>query len=88
MIFDGRGIKVDDYNFTDLTLKLPDGSEETYTWKEPSIRVGNILIPGKIFIEPTGNVHIKSSSGCTAELEFPSRGLFGTKAEDKNRIKA
>ena len=86
MIFDGRGIKVNDYNFTDLILKLPDGTEEKYTYKEPSIRVGNILIPGKVFIEPTGSLHIKCSNGCTADLEFPSRGLFRTADNDKNRV--
>lgn len=64
MNFDGRGIKVIDQNFTDVTLKLPDGTEEKYTYREAELRVGNILIPSKRYIEPVGTVNIKCSNGC------------------------
>jgi hypothetical protein len=47
-----------------VTLKLEDGTEEKYTYREAELRVGNILIPSKRYIEPVGTMSIKCSNGC------------------------
>lgn len=71
--FKGASIRVEQYGL--CTIRIPTYKEE-YQISLPELHMRGLL-SGKIFVEITGNVHIKSNKNYEAELKFISKPWFG-----------
>ena len=47
MHFKGNRVEVSDNNASYITLTLPDGSKEEYSYIFPNLVIGNIMVGGK-----------------------------------------
>jgi len=73
MSFNGTSVCVTDSRKTNITLKLPDGRKETYSFLFPSMVVGNLMI-GTRYIEAQGKgTIINENLGISCDFEFHPR---------------
>ncbi len=80
--FNGRNIVIAPKNLAYITLKLPDGTAEKYTWSMPKIYVNNLVI-GKMYSECRSKTIIKNwTTGDYCEVEWKERG-WSAKAVDQ-----
>lgn len=64
------------------TLRLPNGSEEFYSWNVATVFLRNVVV-GEKYVEPVGNMTITNeSSGAKATVEFKQKGMFGGRSEE------
>ncbi|KAH6609530.1 oxysterol-binding [Trichoderma cornu-damae] len=67
-----------------VVLRLPDGSDELYSWNIATMFLRNVVM-GEKYVEPVGTMNvINDSTGHKAAIEFRSKGMFGGRAEDVN----
>ncbi len=65
-----------------LVLRLPDGSDELYSWNVATVFLRNVVM-GEKYVEPVGTMHVvNDSTGAKANIEFRSKGMFGGRGED------
>jgi hypothetical protein len=65
-----------------VSLRLPDGTDEYYSWTVATVFLKNVVM-GEKYVEPVGNMTIlNETSGAKAVAEFKSKGMFGGRAED------
>ncbi|EFX02771.1 oxysterol-binding protein 1 [Grosmannia clavigera kw1407] len=65
-----------------VVLRLPDGTEEKYSWTLATVFLRNVVV-GEKYVEPVGTMHvINDSTGAKAAIEFRSKGMFGGRGED------
>lgn len=65
-----------------IALRLPDGTDEFYSWNIASMYLRNVVM-GEKYIEPVNNMTINNeSSGAKATVDFPSKGVFGGRSEE------
>lgn len=65
-----------------VVLRLPDGTDERYSWTIATMFLRNVVM-GEKYIEPVGDMTITNeSSGAKAVVEFRSKGMFGGRGED------
>jgi hypothetical protein len=65
-----------------VTLRLPDGTDERYSWAVATVFLRNVVM-GEKYVEPVGSMAVSNdSSGARAAIEFRSRGMFGGRGED------
>lgn len=65
-----------------VVLRLPDGTDERYSWNIATMFLRNVVM-GEKYIEPVGDMTITNEgSGAKAVVEFRSKGMFGGRGED------
>lgn len=65
-----------------IVLRLPDGSDERYSWNIATMFLRNVVM-GEKYIEPVGDMTITNEgTGAKAVVEFRSKGMFGGRGED------
>ncbi|KAI1332723.1 Oxysterol-binding protein-domain-containing protein [Xylariaceae sp. FL0255] len=65
-----------------VALRLPDGTDELYSWSIGAMFLRNVVM-GEKYIEPVGNMTIiNDSTGAKANVEFKTKGMFGGRCED------
>jgi hypothetical protein len=65
-----------------VALRLPDGSEELYSWNTATVFLRNVVM-GEKYVEPVGTMVITNeSTGGKANVEFKQKGMFGGRSED------
>ncbi|EPE34192.1 Oxysterol-binding protein-like protein [Glarea lozoyensis ATCC 20868] len=65
-----------------IALRLPDGSEEFYSWNTATVFLRNVVM-GEKYVEPVGTMVITNeSTGGKANVEFKQKGMFGGRSED------
>ncbi|KAK1255258.1 hypothetical protein MKX08_009253 [Trichoderma sp. CBMAI-0020] len=67
-----------------VVLRLPDGSDELYSWNIATMFLRNVVM-GEKYVEPVGTMNVvNDTTGHKAAVEFRSKGMFGGRAEDVN----
>ena len=65
-----------------IALRLPDGSDELYSWNVATVFLRNVVM-GEKYVEPVGSVTVTNeTSGGRAAIEFKQKGMFGGRSED------
>ncbi|GAB1313846.1 Oxysterol-binding protein 3 [Madurella fahalii] len=65
-----------------VSLRLPDGSDEHYSWNIATVFLRNVVM-GEKYVEPVGSMHVSNdSTGAKAAIEFRSKGVFGGRGEE------
>ncbi|KAL2159116.1 hypothetical protein VTH06DRAFT_2875 [Thermothelomyces fergusii] len=65
-----------------VTLRLPGGGEEYYSWNTATVFLRNVVM-GEKYVEPVGTMHVcNDSTGAKAAVEFRSKGVFGGRGEE------
>lgn len=65
-----------------VALRLPDGTEERYSWNIATMFLRNVVM-GEKYVEPVGDMTvIKEGTAAKAAVEFRSKGMFGGRSED------
>lgn len=65
-----------------IVLRLPNGTEEKYSWNIATMFLRNVVM-GEKYVEPVGDMTIvKEGTGAKAVVEFRSKGMFGGRGED------
>ncbi|KAI0434438.1 Oxysterol-binding protein-domain-containing protein [Xylaria sp. FL1042] len=65
-----------------VSLRLPNGSDELYSWTIGTMFLRNVVM-GEKYVEPVGNMTVSNeSTGAKANIEFKSKGMFGGRCED------
>ena len=65
-----------------ITLRLPDGSEELYSWNVATVFLRNVVM-GEKYVEPVGTMTVTNeSTRARAVAEFKQKGMFGGRSED------
>lgn len=63
-------------------LRLPDGTDEFYSWNVATVFLRNVVV-GEKYVEPVGTMTITNeSTGAKATVEFKQKGMFGGRSED------
>jgi hypothetical protein len=65
-----------------VSLRLPDGSDERYSWAIATVFLRNVVM-GEKYVEPVGTMTVSNdTTGAKATVEFRSKGMFGGRGED------
>jgi oxysterol-binding protein-related protein 3/6/7 len=65
-----------------IALRLPDGTDEHYSWTHATMFLRNVVM-GEKYLEPVGTMAVNNeSTGAKAQIEFRSKGMFGGRAEE------
>ncbi|KAI1850600.1 hypothetical protein JX266_003882 [Neoarthrinium moseri] len=65
-----------------IALRLPDGTDEYYSWTHATMFLRNVVM-GEKYLEPVGSMVVANdSTGARANVEFRSKGMFGGRSED------
>lgn len=65
-----------------VVLRLPDGTEERYSWNIATMFLRNVVM-GEKYVEPVGDMTvINEGTGAKAVVAFRSKGMFGGRSED------
>ncbi|KAI0522002.1 Oxysterol-binding protein-domain-containing protein [Xylaria bambusicola] len=65
-----------------VSLRLPDGSDELYSWNIGTMFLRNVVM-GEKYVEPVGTMTVSNeSTGAKANIEFKTKGMFGGRCED------
>ncbi|KAH8596473.1 Oxysterol-binding protein-domain-containing protein [Bisporella sp. PMI_857] len=62
-------------------LRLPDGTDEHYSWNVATVFLRNVVV-GEKYVEPVGTMTITNeTTGAKTTVEFIQEGLFGGRSE-------
>ncbi|KAB5554773.1 Oxysterol-binding protein-domain-containing protein [Coniochaeta sp. 2T2.1] len=65
-----------------VSLGLPDGTDERYSWAIATVFLRNVVM-GEKYVEPVGTMTVSNdTTGSKATIEFKSKGMFGGRGED------
>ncbi|KAH8685669.1 oxysterol-binding protein [Tricladium varicosporioides] len=65
-----------------IVLRLPDGSDELYSWNVATMFLRNVVM-GEKYVEPVGTMVVTNeTTGSRASVEFKQKGMFGGRSED------
>ena len=65
-----------------ITLRLPDGSEELYSWNIATVFLRNVVM-GEKYVEPVGSMTVTNeTTDAKATVEFKQKGMFSGRSED------
>ncbi|KAF3058000.1 Oxysterol-binding protein like protein C23H4.01c [Daldinia childiae] len=65
-----------------VALRLPDGTDELYSWNIATMFLRNVVM-GEKYVEPVGTMTVcNDSTGAKANIEFKTKGMFGGRSED------
>ncbi|KAH8671173.1 Oxysterol-binding protein-domain-containing protein [Xylariales sp. PMI_506] len=80
--FWGKSAEVTTEGKVRITLRLPDGSDEFYSYTIATMFLRNVVM-GEKYMEPVGTMTVSNdSAGAKATIEFRSKGMFGGRGED------
>lgn len=80
--FWGKSAEITTEGRVRVALRLPDGSDEFYSWNIATMFLRNVVM-GEKYVEPVGTMHVTNdSTGHKASVEFRSKGMFGGRAEE------
>ncbi len=80
--FWGKSAEVTTEGRVRVALRLPDGTEEHFSWNIATMFLRNVVM-GEKYVEPVGTMHVTNDvTGARATIEFRSRGMFGGRGED------
>lgn len=80
--FWGKSAEITTEGRVRIVLRLPNGSDERYSWNIATMFLRNVVM-GEKYVEPVGNMHVMNdSTGHKASVEFKSKGMFGGRSED------
>ncbi|OLN85907.1 Oxysterol-binding protein-like protein [Colletotrichum chlorophyti] len=80
--FWGKSAEITTEGRVRVALRLPDGSDELYSWTHATMFLRNVVM-GEKYVEPVGVMQIcNDSTGAKASVEFRSKGMFGGRGED------
>lgn len=80
--FWGKSAEVTTEGRVRIALRLPDGTDELYSWNIATMFLRNVVM-GEKYVEPVGNMHvINDTTGHKSNVEFRSKGMFGGRIED------
>jgi hypothetical protein len=80
--FWGKSAEVTTEGRVRVALRLPDGTDELYSWATATMFLRNVVM-GEKYIEPVGTMHVlNDSTGAKASVEFRGKGMFGGRSED------
>ncbi|KAK8026964.1 oxysterol-binding protein [Apiospora marii] len=81
--FWGKSAEVTTEGRVRVALRLPDGTDELYSWTVATMFLRNVVM-GEKYIEPVGTMDINNeSTGAKAVAEFKAKGgMFGGRGED------
>ncbi|KAL7623339.1 Oxysterol-binding protein 3 [Parahypoxylon ruwenzoriense] len=65
-----------------VALRLPDGTDELYSWTIATMFLRNVVM-GEKYVEPVGTMTVcNDTAGTKANIEFKTKGMFGGRSED------
>ncbi|KAI5857305.1 Oxysterol-binding protein-domain-containing protein [Durotheca rogersii] len=65
-----------------VALRLPDGTDEFYSWSMATMFLRNVVM-GEKYVEPVGTMTVcNDSAGTKANIEFKTKGMFGGRSEE------
>ncbi|KAK3378581.1 Oxysterol-binding protein-domain-containing protein [Podospora didyma] len=65
-----------------VSLRLPDGTDELFSWNIATMFLRNVVM-GEKYVEPVGTMHVTNeTTGAKAAVEFRSKGVFGGRGEE------
>ncbi|KAI1481107.1 Oxysterol-binding protein-domain-containing protein [Daldinia eschscholtzii] len=65
-----------------VALRLPDGTDELYSWNIATMFLRNVVV-GEKYVEPVGTMTVcNDTTGTKANIEFKTKGMFGGRSED------
>ncbi|KAF9881985.1 oxysterol-binding protein [Colletotrichum karsti] len=80
--FWGKSAEITTEGRVRVALRLPDGTDELYSWTHATMFLRNVVM-GEKYVEPVGVMQIcNDSTGAKASVEFRSKGMFGGRGED------
>ncbi|KAI1500858.1 oxysterol-binding protein [Biscogniauxia marginata] len=80
--FWGKSAEITTEGRVRVALRLPDGTDELYSWAIGTMFLRNVVM-GEKYVEPVGNMTIcNDSTGAKANIEFRAKGMFGGRCED------
>ncbi|KAL0942602.1 oxysterol binding protein [Colletotrichum truncatum] len=80
--FWGKSAEITTEGRVRIALRLPDGSDELYSWTHATMFLRNVVM-GEKYVEPVGVMQVcNDSTGHKASIEFRSKGMFGGRGED------
>ncbi|KAK1593285.1 oxysterol-binding protein [Colletotrichum navitas] len=80
--FWGKSAEITTEGRVRIALRLPDGTDELYSWTHATMFLRNVVM-GEKYVEPVGVMQIcNDSTGAKASVEFRSKGMFGGRGED------
>ncbi|KAK6219448.1 hypothetical protein LQW54_002180 [Pestalotiopsis sp. IQ-011] len=80
--FWGKSAEITTEGKVRVALRLPDGTDEHYSWSHPTMFLRNVVM-GEKYVEPVGNMTVTNeSTGAKAQIEFRAKGMFGGRGED------
>ncbi|KAK0387272.1 hypothetical protein NLU13_5585 [Sarocladium strictum] len=80
--FWGKSAEITTEGRVRVVLRLPDGSDELYSWNIATMFLRNVVM-GEKYMEPVGSMTIlNDSTGHKATAEFKSKGMFGARVEE------
>ena len=80
--FWGKSAEITTEGRVRVALRLPDGTDELYSWNIATMFLRNVVM-GEKYVEPVGNMHVTNdSTGHKSSVEFRGKGMFGGRIED------
>ncbi|KAK1970115.1 oxysterol-binding protein [Colletotrichum sublineola] len=80
--FWGKSAEITTEGRVRVALRLPDGTDELYSWTHATMFLRNVVM-GEKYVEPVGVMQVCNDSTCAkASVEFRSKGMFGGRGED------
>ncbi|KAK3501807.1 Oxysterol-binding protein-domain-containing protein [Neurospora crassa] len=81
--FWGKSAEITTEGRVRVSLHLPDGTDELYSWHIATVFLRNVVY-GEKYVEPVGNMNVNNeTSGAKAVVEFRSaKGMFGGRGEE------
>ncbi|KAK6076782.1 oxysterol binding protein [Seiridium cupressi] len=80
--FWGKSAEITTEGKVRVALRLPDGTDELYSWSHATMFLRNVVM-GEKYVEPVGTMAVSNeSTGAKAQIEFRSKGMFGGRGED------
>ncbi|RKU44401.1 hypothetical protein DL546_005637 [Coniochaeta pulveracea] len=65
-----------------VSLRLPDGTDERYSWGIATVFLRNVVM-GEKYVEPVGTMTVTNdTAGSKASIEFRTKGMFGGRGEE------
>ncbi|KAH6697181.1 oxysterol-binding protein [Plectosphaerella plurivora] len=80
--FWGKSAEITTEGRVRVALRLPDGTDELYSWALANMFLRNVVM-GEKYVEPVGTMQVTNdTTGAKALIEFRSKGMFGGRSED------
>ncbi|KAK4190734.1 Oxysterol-binding protein-domain-containing protein [Podospora australis] len=80
--FWGKSAEITTEGRVRVSLRLPDGTDEYYSWSIATVFLRNVVM-GEKYVEPVGTMAVvNDSTGAKAAIEFRSKGVFGGRGEE------